>query len=160
VSAGVQLRPLGPGDFEALTALLKPLDDMHHEALPHLYRPVDGPVRSRDFFLAQIAREDVFWRVACDGDVAIGFVSAIVMSRPDRPPHAPGRFARIDDVMVQASARRRGVGRRLIAAALEWARAAGVEDVELNVFEFNAEALAFYERLGFATLMRRLSLRL
>jgi GNAT superfamily N-acetyltransferase len=154
------LRPLEPSDYEALTALLTPLDVMHHEALPHLYRPVVDPVRSREFFLAQLAREDVFWRGAVVGATLLGFVCASCVTRPERAPHAPGKFVRIDDLMVHAEARRRGIGRALIAAALDWARTASITDGELNVFEFNAEARAFYERLGFSTLMRRFSLRL
>jgi GNAT superfamily N-acetyltransferase len=154
------LRPLVAADYEALTLLLVPLDVMHHQALPHLYRPVDGPVRSREFFASQLGRDDVFLRCAIHDETLIGYVKASLVARPDRPPHAPGKFVRLDDVMVQAEARGHGIGRALVAAALEWARAAGVLDVELSVFEFNAEALAFYERLGFSTLMRRLSLRL
>ena len=45
--------------------------------------------------------------------------------------------------------RGRGLGSRLIEAALERARAAGFVRIELDVYADNARAIALYERLGF-----------
>ena len=45
--------------------------------------------------------------------------------------------------------RRKGLGGRLLRAALDAARARGVERVELGVFASNTRAIALYERLGF-----------
>jgi RimJ/RimL family protein N-acetyltransferase len=46
-------------------------------------------------------------------------------------------------------ARGRGLGRRLVTAALDAARARGMERVELEVFASNTRAVALYESLGF-----------
>lgn len=45
--------------------------------------------------------------------------------------------------------RDRGLGRRLITAALDAARAAGLHRVELNAHADNLRAIALYERVGF-----------
>ena len=47
-------------------------------------------------------------------------------------------------------ARGRGLGRRLIAAAIDAARKRGFERIELDVFASNTRARALYERIGFA----------
>ncbi len=52
-------------------------------------------------------------------------------------------------LMVLRSQRRRGVGTALLAAAEQWARAAGVTKLELHVFPYNEPALALYERAGY-----------
>jgi RimJ/RimL family protein N-acetyltransferase len=52
-------------------------------------------------------------------------------------------------LMVAKDARRQGVGRALLEAAVEWARAAGVRKLELHVFPWNEPAIALYERFGF-----------
>lgn len=50
---------------------------------------------------------------------------------------------------VKHAWRGKGVGRELIAAALEWAPSAGIKRVELYVYERNAPAIALYEKCGF-----------
>ena len=52
-------------------------------------------------------------------------------------------------LMVAAAYRRQGVGSALMAAAEEWAHAAGVTKLELHVFPHNEPAIALYERLGY-----------
>jgi GNAT superfamily N-acetyltransferase len=54
----------------------------------------------------------------------------------------------IEDVVVADWARRRGVGRRLVHAALAWARERGATRCQLLADRENTAALAFYARLG------------
>jgi ribosomal protein S18 acetylase RimI-like enzyme len=57
----------------------------------------------------------------------------------------------LEDLYVRDEARRSGIGRALLATALERARARGCRRMELDVNERNTEALGFYERMGFTT---------
>ena len=52
-------------------------------------------------------------------------------------------------LMVALDARRQGVGRALLEAAVEWARGAGIRKLELHVFPWNEPAIQLYERFGF-----------
>jgi RimJ/RimL family protein N-acetyltransferase len=52
-------------------------------------------------------------------------------------------------LMVSADARRQGIGRALLAAAVDWARSSGVAKIELHVFPWNEPAIRLYERFGF-----------
>jgi len=51
---------------------------------------------------------------------------------------------------VRKDQRRKGLGRRLLAAALERARAIGLERVELEVYASNLPAIALYRQAGFS----------
>jgi len=70
------------------------------------------------------------------------------------------RRAEITDLGVRAFARRRGIGRALAGAALDWVRGRGVERVEVRVATGNREGQAFWRALGFGDLMDVLERRL
>jgi len=59
------------------------------------------------------------------------------------------------NLAVERAHWRRGVGRRLLEAAFEFARARGARRAFLEVRESNARAIAFYHRQGFALTARR-----
>jgi ribosomal protein S18 acetylase RimI-like enzyme len=81
--------------------------------------------------------------VADDGGRIVGWVD---IQRETRPIHAHvGQLG----IGVLPGYRGRGIGHRLMRAALDAARAAGFEKVELNVYGRNTRAAALYRRLGF-----------
>ena len=56
----------------------------------------------------------------------------------------------LQDLFTSEEARGKGVGRQLMAAALEWAPTAGIKRIELYVYERNAPAIKLYKEFGFA----------
>ena len=66
-----------------------------------------------------------------------------------RDQHPASRHVADLGLMVDAAYRRRGIGRALLAAAVEWARGAGIRKLELHVFPWNVAAIALYEDFGF-----------
>jgi ribosomal protein S18 acetylase RimI-like enzyme len=57
----------------------------------------------------------------------------------------------LEDLYVREDARGGGVGRSLVEAAVERARARGCRRIQLDVNEQNGEALALYRSVGFST---------
>jgi RimJ/RimL family protein N-acetyltransferase len=66
-----------------------------------------------------------------------------------RDQHPASRHVADLGLMVAASHRRRGIGTKLLEAAVEWARASGVRKLELHVFPWNEPAIRLYENFGF-----------
>jgi RimJ/RimL family protein N-acetyltransferase len=66
-----------------------------------------------------------------------------------RDQHPASRHVADVGLMVAQSHRRRGVGRALLAAAVEWSRKNDVRKLELHVFPHNDAAIALYEQFGF-----------
>jgi len=58
-------------------------------------------------------------------------------------------LASIDDLAVDASARGHGAARKLVEAALDWARQQGLPGVMLETQDTNVPACRLYERCGF-----------
>src|ERR1700745_1148516 len=83
--------------------------------------------------------------VAKDGESIVGTTTVIVYTTPFWIK------ARLDEVVVDASARGRGVGEALVRAALDIGRAKGAQVAELQSGRGDARKAAhrLYERLGF-----------
>lgn len=58
----------------------------------------------------------------------------------------PGLF--LEDLFVSQRARGNGIGKLLLAEIARIARSRGFERIDLNVLEWNASAIGFYEALG------------
>ena len=56
----------------------------------------------------------------------------------------------LEDLYVSDSARRGGLGRALVEAALELSRERGCRRIELDTNETNVNAIALYESAGFS----------
>lgn len=87
--------------------------------------------------------------VALLGDQVVGWCDIY------RESHPWARHAGTLGMGVVAAHRGRGIGRRLIEAALQAAQSAKFHRVELEVFGNNAAAIALYERVGFTHEGRR-----
>ena len=61
---------------------------------------------------------------------------------------------------VAAIARRQGLGRALMTYAQQWAKQQGYEQIGLQVFEDNAPALSLYQKMGYTSQAKWLSLKL
>ncbi|HEY8866994.1 MAG TPA: GNAT family N-acetyltransferase [Solirubrobacteraceae bacterium] len=136
------VRRAEPGDAEALVALAAAVS-----AEPEGWLlTTDGrrsPGEERRHLKALRRYEHAAVYVAEDEGEIVGRLS-VARDRHPASPHVADL-----GVIVAASHRGRGVGRALLAAAVEWARVAGVRKIELHVFPWNEPAIRLYERFGF-----------
>lgn len=156
----VTIRRATAQDYEALCEIIGEVDALHREALPHLFRAPGGPARERIYLLGLLADDDHGLFVAEIEGQAAGYVHVAVRDTPPIPILVPRRVAVVDDLVVKEAYRRSGLGRALMGRAEQWAQAKGVAEVELNVYEFNEPAIAFYRSLGYETFSRRMGRRL
>ena len=101
------------------------------------------PVPTVERLQAIIADPAVTLLVARDGQQIVGTTTVIVYTTPFWIK------ARLDEVVVDESARGKGVGAALVKASLDLAREKGVEVVELQSGVQRAEANRLYPRMGF-----------
>jgi RimJ/RimL family protein N-acetyltransferase len=139
----VRVRPALPGDAERLVELATSI-----AAEPEGWLLADSRWRSagdeRRYIRALQRHPDAALFVAEleDGEL-VGRLSLM------RDPHPSSSHVADLGVMVAAGHRRQGIGTALMAAAEEWARAAGVTKLELHVFPYNRPAITLYEELGY-----------
>jgi GNAT superfamily N-acetyltransferase len=116
-----------------------------HAALAHLLPQLNPQllVPTMDRLQAIIADPAVTLLLARDGDQIVGTTTVIVYTTPFWIK------ARLDEVVVDVSARGKGVGEALVKASLDLAREKGVEVVELQSGVQRQEANRLYPRMGF-----------
>jgi ribosomal protein S18 acetylase RimI-like enzyme len=148
------IRAATPHDLDGVNRVLGEVDAYHHHALSHIFRIPEGSPRAIAYLLAVIDADDAALYVAeCDGTV-IGVVQVGARSTPDIPLLVPRRYAVVETLAVLAAHRRVGVGRALMERAQRWTAEHGMTEIELNVWEFNRDAIAFYQALGYGTVRR------
>lgn len=143
-------------DTAGLCELFAEIDALHAQALPYVFQTTLAPARSRAYLRSLLDDPDSAVFVAERAGMLLGLVDVRIQATPHIPVFIPRRYAMVDTIVVRRAYQRSGVGRMLMARAEQWAQAQGVDEIDLNVWEFNAGAVAFYEGLGYTTAMRRM----
>ena len=114
-------------------------------ALAHLLPQLNPklPVPTMERLQAIMADPSVTLFLAKDGEEAVGTATVIVYTTPFWIK------ARLDEVVVDESARGKGVGAALVGACLEVARRRGAEVAELQSGVQREAANRLYQRMGF-----------
>jgi ribosomal protein S18 acetylase RimI-like enzyme len=152
----MQIRAAGANDLATIETLFEELDAFHRVRMPERFRASAGPPRSPEHLLKLLQDPSAILLAEDDAD-ALGFVHLAVRDAPEVPLFVPRRFVVVENLVVAERARRRGVGRELMAEANAWARSRGATALELGVYALNADANAFYRALGYDVLLYRLS---
>ena len=145
-------------DFARVNELRKQVNDLHVAGKPEIFKP--GFSRELQDLIFEI-RDDPEREIAVAerGGVICGFAILHHIRRPETPFMWERDYLDIDEFGVDEAFRRQGVATELIAFIREYARERGFERLELNMREFNREALAFYESVGFITYRRYMELK-
>jgi ribosomal protein S18 acetylase RimI-like enzyme len=137
-------------DAGQIARLNDAVQKIHAENHPHVFKYPTDASEIEAFFRQQIAAEADSIFIAADDGRAIGYVWCTIQRKRETPfKHGQDRIY-IHQISVDPAYRRRGVGRRLMQAVDGLARIEDIHCVALDSWEFNAEAHAFFERLGFA----------
>ena len=137
-------------DYKSLCALFDELDEFHRVKRPDFFRPFDGPARPREQIERWCDGPDSTLLVAEKEGVLLGLAVLLTHAPSDFAGAVPRKVVVIDNLVVTARRRSRGIGRELLDATTTWARARGATHVELGVHDVNQDALRFYRRHGFA----------
>jgi ribosomal protein S18 acetylase RimI-like enzyme len=103
-----------------------------------------SPERLTEDELLEIIQSDrTHLLMAEEDDRYIGSLTLVLFRIPS------GTRARIEDLIVQKTARGRGVGRSLVQKAIEMADAFGAEAIDLTTHPSREAANTLYKKLGF-----------
>ena len=140
-------------DLERVNELRRQVNDLHVAGKPEVFKP--GFCDELRDYLYVIWKNPLQKIVVAETDGIIsGFAVLNHITRPENPFMYVRDYLDIDEFGVDEAFRRRGIASEIIRFVRDYAKEQGFSRIELNMWEFNSGALAFYEAAGFKTYRR------
>ena len=154
------LRRAEARDRLPLEPLEKELFLVHKNAAPDLFQD-DPPYFTGEYYASLISDPDRLLLIAETGDgTPAGFLTAYVRRIKDHPILRDQALFHVDDLFVGEAFRGKGIGKALTEEAKRDGKRRGCEALELGVYAFNRNAIAFYEAMGMEAEVLRMRLSL
>jgi ribosomal protein S18 acetylase RimI-like enzyme len=136
----VDIQSVGEGDLADLLPLMRGYSEFYE------VDPPDHALLALSLALIEDPQREGIQLIARDAEdrSAVGFATVYWMWSTNRA----ARIGVMNDLFVDASARRRGVGEALIAACLDLVRERGAVSLQWQTALDNHAAQALYERVG------------
>lgn len=156
----IHIRTANMEDCERIRPLQKEIAELHHAGRPDVFKTV-ARYLTDEVFSARLndPNHTIFIAETEDGEVA-GYVFAWILFYRDHPVYKDHDCFYIDDICVLKAYQRNGIGRMLFEACKEKARQRECTTIELGVWSFNRDAIAFYESCGMTERSRRMEYKL
>jgi ribosomal protein S18 acetylase RimI-like enzyme len=149
----VKIRHASEADLQQIVKLSEKLG-RDESAMDSMVSPLPSEFQNPKWILKNIKGENTVVFVAeADGKIvgySLGWIS--------QPWSYKAKRGYICDCFVEKFYRRRGIGKALVKAMLEWFKDKGVECVEADIYSSNIPSLALFKGLGFKEVSKRLRL--
>lgn len=151
--AQITIRPALPADLPAIGRLGALLVQTHHDfdAARFIAPTTNTPQGYANFLGTQLKEERVIILAAEREGAVVGYLYAGLEGMDYMALRGPA--GAIYDVVVDPAARRQGVGRLLLDAAIERLKEMGAPQVVLSTAEKNEEAQRLFAKAGFRATM-------
>ena len=133
-------------DIEKIEDLLSQVLAVHHNGREDLFKA--GGVKYTPPELEKILKDPQRPIFVADDNGVVGYAFCIFIKHENDNILTDVKTLYIDDLCVDASQRKKGVGRKLYEYVLDFAKESGCYNVTLNVWSCNEGALEFYKSLG------------
>lgn len=135
------------------------INDIHVKGKPEIFKEgFNNELRDYIYTIRNDPEQQII--VAESEGIICGFAVLHHIRKPETPFMRERDFIDIDEFCVDKDYRRQGAGTEMITFIRSYAKQKGVDRIELNMWEFNRDALAFYEAAGFKTYRRYMEMTL
>ena len=155
----MQVRFAKESELDSINELRRQVNDIHVAGKPDVFKP--GFSKELQDHIHTIWNDPEQKIVITEKDgVICGFAVLHHIRKSENPFMYERDFLDIDEFCVDEDHRRQGVASAMIDFIRDHARKEGFHRIELNMWEFNRDALAFYEAAGFSTYRRYMEMYL
>ena len=145
----MNIRQATSADVPQLSSLCMDVQSLHAEHHPEVFKFPQSGDFAIAFFEEMVADRAVRIFIAEENGSAVGYLLCKLIEREENPFTFATRLLYIDQISVRPAAHRQGVGTALMQQAEMLAREWEVKRIQLDSWDFNVNAHAFFERLGF-----------
>ncbi len=149
----LKVRLARQNELERVNELRMQVNALHVAGKPDVFKPGFSEELRNFVYAIWNDPEQAIAVAEMDGTIC-GFAVLHHINRPENPFMKERDFLDIDEFCVDEAYRRQGVASAMVAYIRDFAREKGFHRIELNMWEFNQDALAFYEAAGFRTFRR------
>ncbi|UTE76677.1 GNAT family N-acetyltransferase [Rossellomorea sp. KS-H15a] len=152
------IREATKNDYDAVHRIQRQVHEMHTKERPDHYKMADTTL-DQDYFNNLVDGENT--KVFLLEEVQpIAYTILTIKNAAERPILIPKKVVYMDDFGVDQTFRGRGLGKRFFGEVVEYAKTIGADSLELGVWEFNENAIKFYESMNLKTKSRMMEIRL
>ena len=155
---GMSVRFAREDELDRVNELRKQVNDLHTAGKPEIFK--QGFCDELRDYIRDIwadPRKEIV--VALLEDKVCGFAVLNHITRPENPFMFERDYLDVDEFGVDEGCRRQGAASAMIRFIRDYAKEKGYRRLELNMWEFNRGALAFYEAAGFVTYRRYMEMK-
>ena len=145
----MNIRSATPLDVSLLSRLSMDVQRFHAEHHPGIFKMPEQEDYAVSFFEEKLADPAVHVFLVEENGDAVGYILCKLIERPETPFTFAARTLLIDQISVRSEARGQGVGALLMRQAEVLAEDLNVERIHLDSWDFNRNAHAFFERMGY-----------
>ena len=157
--AAVTVRFAREEELDSVNRLRRQVNDLHVAGKPEVFKPgFSDELRKYIYTIYKDPNQKIV--VAELNGSLCGFAVLNHIIRPETPFMYVRDYLDVDEFCVDEDYRRQGVASALIGFIRDYAKEEGFDRLELNMWEFNRGALAFYETVGFRTYRRYMEMKL
>lgn len=157
----LKIREATINDYVDINSLVIEVHNLHVKNRPDVFVAVDNPLLKSQYE-DLLSREDtkIFVVENIDNTELVAYSIVQIMATPVLPIVVSSKFAHIDNFCIKASCKRNGIGKLLFQYIADYAKSEKLASLQLSVWEFNQDAIEFYEALGMKTRTRKMELNL
>jgi len=145
----MNIRKATSEDALVLSDLSRDVQSLHAQKYADVFKMPHSADFAISFFDEMLADPAVSVFIAEENQEAIGYILCKLIERPENPFTFAMRSLLVEHISVRPKARGQGVGTALIKQAEILGKELAVQRIQLDSWDFNTDAHAFFERLGF-----------
>ncbi len=153
----MEIRFAKKNELEEVNRIRKQVSDLHSKGRPDIFYPeFEGEIVNCIYDIFEDETKKII--VALENGEICGMAVIQEIHKAAGVYQKARDYIEVDQFGVNDTFRRQGVATKLVDFIKEYASKKGFPKLELNMWEFNQDALAFYEAVGFTTYRRYMEL--